>query len=95
MRRTHASSEGQADARDVKRNIADCVEYIREDGLTEDEGRVADLLYEANCAMADLPVQHEDDMREFEQAIHVQQGILALRIARRRYPKGWTNGVQA
>lgn len=63
----------------------------RVDGLTEDEGRVADLLYEANCAMADLPVQHADDMKEFEQAIHVQQGILALRIARRHYPGGWTD----
>ena len=63
----------------------------RVDGLTEDEGRVADLLFEANCAMAKLPVQHEDDMKEFEQAIHVQQGILALRIARRAFPEGWTN----
>lgn len=64
---------------------------MRPDGLTEDEGLVADLLFEANCAMAELPVQHEDDMKEFEQAIHVQQGILALRIARRAFPEGWTN----
>lgn len=36
-----------------------------------------------------LPVQHEDEPREFFDAIHAAQNQLAVRVARRHYPEGW------
>jgi hypothetical protein len=64
---------------------------VREDGLTELEGEVADHLFSANEAFTDLPVEHEDDQREFEYHVHMLQGLLAVRVARRAYPGGWLN----
>ncbi len=63
----------------------------RDDGLTTEEGVVADHLFSATCAWAELPVQHEDDTREFEYHVHMLQGLLTMRIARREYPDGWSN----
>lgn len=64
---------------------------MRDDGLTDPEGDVADHLFTANEAFAGLPVQHEDDQREFEYHVHMLQGLLACRIARREFPAGWLN----
>lgn len=61
----------------------------RIDGLTEDEGVVADALVAAVHAWRALPVQHPDETREFIDAIHACQNLLPIRIARREYPAGW------
>jgi hypothetical protein len=61
----------------------------RDDGLTEDEGAVMDALVEAVNAYARLPVQHPDEPQDFAGGIHRCQDALAVRIARRHYPKGW------
>jgi hypothetical protein len=36
-----------------------------------------------------LSMQHPDDNRDFVNAIHIIQNLLAFRIARRKYPKFW------
>lgn len=61
----------------------------RNDGLTDAEGVVADALCDAASAFAALPKQHPDESRDFCDAIHRLQDLLAMRIARRVYPKGW------
>lgn len=61
----------------------------RDDGLTDAEGRVMDALCEAANGFSELPVQHPDEPRDFCDAIHRAQDLLAIRIARRHYPKGW------
>lgn len=61
----------------------------RDDGLTDDEGRVHDAACEVVNEFAKLPVQHPDDMRAIVDAVHVVQQILCMRIAQRHYPKGW------
>lgn len=62
---------------------------MRDDGLTLEEGIVADALLKAVCAYEDLPRQHPDEHRDFIDAIHRCQDLLAIRIARRHYPRGW------
>jgi hypothetical protein len=68
-----------------------CFERVlsREDGLTKEEGLVADALCDAANAFGALPVQHPDEPRDFSDAIHRLRDLLAMRIARRHYPKGW------
>lgn len=61
----------------------------RDDGLTDDEGKVADALVEAVQAFWALPVQHPSEKCEFLAAVHACQNALTIRIARRHYPKGW------
>lgn len=61
----------------------------RDDGLTDAEGKVHDALMDAVQAWWDLPMHHPDEPREFVDAIHTCQNLLAFRIARRHYPKGW------
>ncbi|HUB99107.1 MAG TPA: hypothetical protein VMS11_04720 [Solirubrobacterales bacterium] len=61
----------------------------REDGLTADEGIVMDALCDAANAFGGLPVEHPSDPRDFCDAIHKCQDLLAVRIARRHYPIGW------
>lgn len=65
------------------------VEITRDDGLTDDEGKVHDALIEAVNIFARLPRQHPDEMRDFVDGIHKCQDQLAVRIVRRHYPKGW------
>ena len=36
-----------------------------------------------------LPRQHPNEQPDFVDAIHVCQGLLAIRIARRSFPEGW------
>lgn len=65
------------------------MEAERDDGLTEEEGYVADALCEAWNEYAALPVTHPTDQAEFLSAIHRCQDLLAVRIARRLFPEGW------
>lgn len=60
-----------------------------ETGFTKDEQIISNLLVDVRNAFVKLEVQHPSDRSEFDQAIHVLQGILAIRILRRDYPKGW------
>lgn len=61
----------------------------RPDGLTIGEGAVMDALVSAWNAYAALPAQHPADQAEFRHGIHRCQDLLAVRIARRHFPKGW------
>ena len=63
----------------------------REDGLTDHEGEVQDALIDAFNSYVDLPVEHDDEPGEFRYHIHMLQGLIACRIARRAFPAGWTN----
>lgn len=64
-------------------------EITRRDGLTEDEGAVMDALCDAANAFGELAGQHPDEARDFCDAIHRAQDLLAVRICRRHYPNGW------
>jgi hypothetical protein len=64
-------------------------QVTRPDGLTDAEGVVSDSLVRAVEAFARLPKQHPQEINEFVAAIHVLQGLLTTRIARRHYPEGW------
>jgi hypothetical protein len=48
-----------------------------------------DALSEAVQIYGALEQQHPDEHAEFVDAIHRAQDLLAVRIARRTYPKGW------
>jgi len=43
-------------------------------------------------AFEELEMQHPDERNEFYAAVHRIQDLMAVRIARRHYPKGWLNG---
>jgi hypothetical protein len=62
---------------------------MRNDGLTEQEGVVADHLFEATQAWLELPEEHPYEQDEFLASIHRLQDMLATRIARRLFPEGW------
>ena len=65
---------------------------MRADGLTDEEGEVMDHLCWAVDAFEELEMQHPDERNEFYAAVHRIQDLMAVRIARRHYPKGWLNG---
>lgn len=50
-----------------------------------------DALTEAMRAYMALPVGHPDEPDEFADAIHRAQDLLAVRIARRYHPAGWSS----
>ncbi len=60
-----------------------------ESGLTEGEQRVMDHLVDAFNLFSDLERTHPSEMDEFVSAIHRLQDLLAVRIVRRQFPKGW------
>jgi len=64
-------------------------QIVRTDGLTEEEGKVMDALIVAWTEFSLLDIQHPNDQRDFCDSIHKCQDLLACRIARRHYPKGW------
>jgi hypothetical protein len=70
-------------------NIKIGCEIIRDDGLTAGEGEVMDALVAAWNRFSELTHQHPDELRDFADGIHRCQDLLAVRIARREYPKGW------
>jgi hypothetical protein len=61
----------------------------RNDGLTDAEGKVMDLLTEAAMRFARLPTEHPSDLQDVIDAVHRCQEILAVRVVRRHYPQGW------
>jgi hypothetical protein len=60
-------------------------------GLTYREQDCMDSLTKAVKEWSALTREHPDEMKEFIDAIHRAQDLLAVRIARREYPKGWFN----
>lgn len=58
-------------------------------GLTKEEQTVMDRTLFALEGFKSLEVQHPDEKGEFINAVHQIQGILAMRVVRRSYPKGW------
>ena len=62
---------------------------LPESGLTPGEQEVHDNLMAARRAWHQLDRQHPDEDREFTDAVHRIQDLLALRIVRREYPDFW------
>lgn len=58
-------------------------------GLTKEEQLCHDKLIECMDIFMKLEFQHPEDNREFCYAIHLIQGLLTMRVARRQYPNGW------
>ena len=59
-------------------------------GLTDDEQHCLSLLNEAYGQFLQLPKQHSSDLEEFVLSLHRLQDLVAVRIARRKYPQFWT-----
>ncbi len=64
-------------------------EVSQETGLTESEQRVSDHLVAAFNEFTQIERTHPNEMGEFVSAIHRLQDLLAVRIVRRQFPKGW------
>jgi hypothetical protein len=62
---------------------------MRNDGLTEQEGKVMDALVEAWNQYVKLEKQHPMDKEEFCDGIHKCQHALIIRVLRRDYPEGY------
>ncbi len=60
-------------------------------GLTKDEEMVLQCIAYACEHYNKLPIQHPTDMAEWNFGIHICQGLLMQRSARRSYPKQWYN----
>lgn len=58
-------------------------------GLTSSEFQIHYFLTSAFNHFARLPQQHPSEEQEFGRAIIILKGVLAVRVARRSYPKGW------
>ena len=65
------------------------MEINKETGLTKTEQKTMDALVVAVNEFSSLDRQHPDELRDFVDSIHRLQDILAVRIARRKYPNGW------
>ena len=59
---------------------------VRNDGLTEQEGKVMDSLVLAWNEFSKLDSWHPSDTPDFCHAIHECQQILCMRILQRDYP---------
>lgn len=57
--------------------------------LSLTEEAVLNALTEAWNQYVGLAVEHDDDLREFRDAIHRAQGLIAIRVARRVDPATW------
>jgi len=58
-------------------------------GLTEQELKVMDNICEGYTEFLKLDLQHPSEMGDFVNAIHVIQGILAMRVIRREHSEYW------
>ena len=58
-------------------------------GLTPREEKCLHHLSASYGVFLDLPIQHPDDMRDFVDAVHRIQDLIAMRIARRLFPGYW------
>jgi hypothetical protein len=74
-------------------NSPNCIDKIkkplRNDGLTEQEGKVMDALVYAWNEFTELEKTHPSETDDFMNAIHICQNTLCMRILRRDYPKGY------
>lgn len=62
-------------------------------GLTDLEQECMDGLMASYSAWLQLERQHPDELRDFVDAVHKIQDLLALRVVRRCFPEGWTTHV--
>jgi hypothetical protein len=62
---------------------------MRKDGLTEQEGKIMDLLVEAWCEFIKLEKQHSCEINDFSDGIHKCEYVLSMRVLRRDYPEGY------
>ena len=62
---------------------------VDEMGLTQDEREVMDYLMKAFQTFHRLAKEHPDELRDFVAGVHRCQDVLAVRVCRRIYPKGW------
>ena len=58
-------------------------------GLDELEKKCMDGLIIAVEAWLKMERQHPDEMKDFIDLLHGMQNLLAVRIVRRNFPKGW------
>jgi len=54
--------------------------------ITKEEKQVLDKISEAHRAFAELEQQHPNDIRDYINGIHILQGLIMQRIARRADP---------
>ena len=59
-------------------------------GLTMDEKGVMDSLMECYGRFLKLEREHPTELRDFVDAVHRIQDLLAVRIVRRVFPEGWS-----
>ncbi|MGH7240696.1 MAG: hypothetical protein ACREGB_00175 [Candidatus Saccharimonadales bacterium] len=57
--------------------------------VTRAERDVLRAISKAHKAFADLPQDHPDDIHDYVQGIHIMQGLVMQRIARRANPKNF------
>ncbi|MCJ7747849.1 MAG: hypothetical protein MUP27_08900 [Desulfobacterales bacterium] len=67
---------------------------IDEMGLTQDEREVMDRLMDAYRLFHRLTKEHPDELRDFVDGLHRCQDVLAVRVCRRIYPKGWPQDMK-
>jgi len=60
-----------------------------EHGLVVDELLCLESLSDCHRSFLKLEREHPEELRSFIDAVHIIQDLLALRIVRRHYPKGW------
>ncbi|MEN6349325.1 MAG: hypothetical protein ABFD08_08030 [Syntrophomonas sp.] len=58
-------------------------------GLTPEEQVIMNHLVEAWVVFTKLSHQHPDEVRDFTDAIHRLQDLLAFRVCQRCFPVGW------
>lgn len=62
---------------------------LQDTGLTVDETKIMASLVAASDLYLRIPVQHDSEQRDFIDSIHRCQDLLAIRVARRCFPRGW------
>ena len=58
-------------------------------GLTFKEQEISDKLVDIWNLFLKLPQNHPSEKSDLGFAVHIIQGLLTARIARREYPDGW------
>ncbi len=62
---------------------------INKMGLLPEEQEVMDSINDTWGKFLKLKKQHPSDEEKFCLAVHLMQGLMAMRIIRRDYPEGW------
>ena len=71
----------------MKENVENPINEIS--GLTSQEEKICFRISKICQLFNELPIQHQDDAKEWSFGIHILQGLLMQRIARRTYPRYW------